>query len=100
MREIFIIMYRVRYAHDVLKKDIPKLKSANLLEQFFKEVDEIKQNPFVGKILIGPLKGKRSVRINLQHRIFYTFDNTNIVVDDTDYDGTINILQAFGHDFA
>ena len=92
-------MYRVRYARDVLKKDIPKLKSANLLEQFFKELDEIKQNPLKGKALTGPLKGKRSVRINLQHRIFYTFDNVKIIIDDVDYDGTISILQAFGHDF-
>ena len=92
-------MYRVKYARDVLKKDMPKLKSANLLEQFFKELNEIKQNPFIGKILTGPLKGKRSIRINLQHRIFYTFDNIKIMIDDVDYDGTISILQAFGHDF-
>ena len=92
-------MYRVKYARDVLKKDMPKLKSADLLEQFFKELDGIKQNPFVGKILTGPLKGKRSVRINLQHRIFYTFDNIKIMIDNVDYDGTIRILQAVGHDF-
>ena len=92
-------MYRVRYAQDVLKKDMPKLKSANLLNQFFKELDEIKQNPLTGKILTGPLKGKRSVRINLQHRIFYTFDNIKFNINNVDYDGTISILQAFGHDF-
>jgi len=68
-------MYRIRYAHDVLTKDLPKLKSANLSKQFLKEIDIIKQNPSVGKQLVGPLKGKRSVRINLKHRIFYTFDN-------------------------
>ena len=92
-------MYRIRYARDVLKKDIPKLKSANLLNQYCKELDEIRQNPFIGKMLTGPLKDKYSVRINLQHRIFYTFDNTEIMIDDVKYDGTINILQAFGHDF-
>ena len=92
-------MYRVRYARDVLKKDVPKLKSANLLNQFFKEIDEIKKNPYIGKILIGPLKGKRSVRINLHHRIFYTFDNIKVITDGIIYDGTINILQVFGHDF-
>ena len=92
-------MYRLRYARDVLKKDMPKLKSSNLSDQFFKEVDEIKKNPFIGKMLTGPLKGKRSVRINLQHRIFYTFDNIKIIIDDIEYDGTVNILQAFGHDF-
>jgi Txe/YoeB family toxin of Txe-Axe toxin-antitoxin module len=91
-------MYRVRYAHDVLKKDMPKLKSANLLNQFFKELTEIKQNPYIGKILTGPLKGKRSVRINLKHRIFYTFDNIKIIIEDVEYNGTISILQAFGHD--
>ena len=92
-------MYRILYAHDVLAKDIPKLKSANLLKQFFEEIDAIKENPNIGKILIGPLKGKRSVRISLQHRIFYTFDNNEITIEKTTYDGTINILQAFGHEF-
>jgi len=92
-------MYRVRYAHDVLTKDIPKLKSANLLKQFFEEIDTIKGNPNIGKILIGPLKGKRSVRINLQHRIFYTFDSNEITIKKITYDGTVNILQAFGHEF-
>ena len=91
-------MYKIRYAHDVLTKDIPKLKSANLLKQFFKEVDAIKANPFAGKILTGPLKGKRSVRINQQHRIFYMFDQNNITLCDVIYDGTISILKAFGHD--
>ena len=51
-------MYRVRYARDVLKKDMPKLKSANLLEQFFKELAEIKQNPFAGKNSNRSVKGQ------------------------------------------
>ena len=92
-------MYRTQYARSVLTKDIHKLKSANLLGQFFKEMDLVKADPSIGKLLTGPLKGKRSVRINLQHRIFYTFDQRKIVVDDLEYEGTINILQAFGHDF-
>jgi len=92
-------MYRTQYARSVLTKDIPKLKSANLLGQFFKEMDLVKADPSIGKLLTGPLKGKRSVRINLQHRIFYTFDQRKIVVDDLEYEGTINVLQAFGHDF-
>ena len=91
-------MYRILYARDVLSKDLPKLKSANLLNQFFKEIDLIKINPFNGKVLTGPLKGKRSVRINLQHRIFYIFDQTTITIDGIEYEGTINILQAFSHD--
>jgi|GEM_PF-2375206 len=92
-------MYNIRYARDVVSKDLPKLKSANLVRQFLREVDIIRANPFVGKILIGPLKGKRSVRINLQHRIFYIFEQSEIVINDTTYEGTITILQAFGHDF-
>ena len=92
-------MYRVLYARNVLTKDIPKLKSANLLKQFFKEVDALKENPSIGKQLLGPLKGKRSVRINQQHRIFYTFSNDIIVIEHIAYNGTINILQAFGHDY-
>ena len=93
-------MYNVRYARDILSKDMPKLKSANLLSQFFKEMDTIKANPLVGKILTGPLKGKRSVRINQQHRVFYTFDQNKIIIDGIEYEGTINILQAYGHDFS
>lgn len=92
-------MYRVIFAREVLSKDVPKLKSANLLNQFIKEIDTIKNNPFIGKVLTGPLKGKRSVRINLQHRIFYTFDRVKLVVDGIEYFGTIKVLQAFGHDF-
>ena len=49
-------MYKVQYAHDVLSKDVPKLKSANLLKQFFKEIEQIKLNPYIGKLLVGPLK--------------------------------------------
>jgi len=93
-------MYRVQYARSVLAKDIPKLKSANLIGQFFKEMDSIKANPFIGKLLTGPLKGKRSVRITLQHRIFYTIDLNKIIFDEVEYEGTINVLQAFGHDYS
>jgi Txe/YoeB family toxin of Txe-Axe toxin-antitoxin module len=91
-------MYRVQYARDVLKKDIPNLKAANLFEQYSREIANIKNDPFIGKQLTGPLKGKRSVRINLQHRIFYIFDNKKVVIDDIEYDGTISVLQAYGHD--
>jgi len=55
-------MYRVQYARSVLTKDMPKLKSANLIGQFLSEMELIKVNPFMGKLLTGPLKGKRSVR--------------------------------------
>ena len=92
-------MYRVQYARSVLTKDIAKLKSANLIGQFFREMDAIKANPFIGKLLTGILNGKRSVRINIQHRIFYTIDQRKIIVDDVEYEGMINVLQAFGHDF-
>ena len=73
--------------------------SANLLEQFLKEIDTVKADPFSGKILVGPLKGKRSVRINLQHRAFYTIKQGKIIADDVEYEGTVSILQAFGHDY-
>jgi len=92
-------MYRIQYARSVLTKDIPKLKSANLLEQFFREIESIKSNPFVGKLLTGPLKGKRSVRINLQHRIFYTIAQSPIIIEGIEYEGILQVLQAFGHDF-
>jgi len=92
-------MYRVIYERRVATKDIPNLKSANLLKQFFKELDAVKSNPFVGKQQKIPLKGKRTVRINQQHRIFYTIDTNIIIIDDVAYEGTITILQAFGHDY-
>ena len=92
-------MFKIKYARLVLTKDFPKLKSANLLEQFLREVELLRNDPFSGKQLTGPLKGKRSVRINLQHRIFYTVEKTDIVIDAVKYDGIVTILQAFGHDF-
>ena len=92
-------MYRIQYARSVLSKDMPKLKSANLMAQFLKEIESIKANPFIGKSLTGPLKGKCSVRINLQHRIFYTIEPNKITINDVEYEGTISVLQAFGHDF-
>lgn len=92
-------MYKVKYAKSVLTKDLPKLKSANLVEIFLKEVEKIKSNPFLGKQLVGPLKGKRSVRINIKHRIFYIIYTEEVCEKDTVYDGTVHILQAFGHDF-
>jgi Txe/YoeB family toxin of Txe-Axe toxin-antitoxin module len=92
-------MYKIIYARSVITKDMPKLKSANLVLQFFKEIDAIKADPFIGKLLTGPLKGKRSVRIKLQHRIFYIFNSDKFTESGIEYEGTISILQAFGHDF-
>lgn len=92
-------MYNIIYAKSVLTKDLPRLKSANLTTAFLKEIELIKIDPFIGKILVGPLKGKRSVRINLQHRIFYTIDNNTITVNGVEFNGTVDVLQAFGHDY-
>lgn len=91
-------MYKIQYARSVLAKDLPKLKSANLLKQFLQAVEKIKEDPFIGKQLTGPLKGKRSVRINLQHRVFYVIYQEMSAEDDIAYQGYVNILQAFGHD--
>lgn len=55
------------------QKDIPKLKASNLYEKAIKIRNELIIDPFPlnSEKLVRNLKGKRSMRINLQHRLVY-----------------------------
>jgi Txe/YoeB family toxin of toxin-antitoxin system len=43
-------------------------------------LNRIATNPFDGKKLVGDLKGKWSVRLNIKDRVVYTIDEDNRVV--------------------
>jgi toxin YoeB len=70
--------------------DAQKLKTVGLYEKAKKIRDTLKANPYdnISKKLIGDLQGKRSVRINLQHRLVY-----EILEDEK----TIKVLSMWGH---
>lgn len=55
------------------QKDIFKLKAAGLYEKAIKIRDGLIIDPYPinSEQLIGNLKGQRSIRINLQHRLVY-----------------------------
>lgn len=65
-------MYTLIYTKKAIK-DIQSLKAAKLADK----VEElcrslvVNQIPFYSKQLSGDLKGKHSIRINLQHRLVY-----------------------------
>ena len=65
--------YRIELTKEALK-DIRKLKTVGLEEKAKKIRDALKINPYdssISKKLSGDLFGKRSIRINLQHRLVY-----------------------------
>ena len=55
------------------QKDLRNLKSAGLEEKAKKIRNVLRLDPYpnISKELLGDLAGKRSIRINLQHRIVY-----------------------------
>ena len=76
-------MYEINYTRQALK-DKDKLQSTHLYEKAKELVGIIKANPFQNpppyEKLTGDLKGLYSRRINRQHRIWYSVDNTEKAV--------------------
>lgn len=82
-------MYKLIY-HKKTILDKRKLKASNLLQKTHKlcELLVIDPSPANSKELYRDLKGKRSVRINLQHRLVYeVFEKEKL----------IKILSMWGH---
>lgn len=74
------------------KSDLKKIKQSNLKNQFLAVVSTLKENPY-SKIqsfekLVPKNEGKYSRRLNRQHRVVYTVDEENKVVE---------ILSAWTH---
>jgi len=66
------------------QKDLPKIKSAKLLNKLKLLVDLMMENPFQVpppyEKLAGDLGGKYSRRINLQHRLIYEINESQQIV--------------------
>ena len=67
-------MYKIVYTKDS-KKDIEKLKGANLDKKVLALIEIVKNNPFQMpppyEKLVGDLNGLYSRRINIKHRLVY-----------------------------
>ncbi|MES2214733.1 MAG: type II toxin-antitoxin system mRNA interferase toxin, RelE/StbE family [Pseudomonadota bacterium] len=64
--------YTILYSEAAIR-DIPKLKSAKLDGKTKALCESLSQNPIpsFSKQLVGSLRGKYSIRINLKHRLVY-----------------------------
>ena len=81
--------YKIKLSKSA-QKDISKLKAAGLYEKAIKIRDGliIEPYPINSKQLDWDLKGKRSIRINLQHRLVYE------VIEE---EKLIKVLTMWGH---
>lgn len=84
-------MWKVRIRNSA-KSDLKKLKHSNLKTEFLAVVKQLKINPYENnqgfEKLQPPIAGKFSRRINIQHRVVYTIDKKNKIV---------NIYSAWSH---
>ena len=72
-------VYRIEITRRA-QKDIATLTPA--LKKKLRDIltNRIATNPFDGKKLVGDLKGKWSVRLNIKDRVVYTIDQDHRVV--------------------
>ena len=91
-------MYYVVLTRDAIK-DLKKLRSGNLSEKARQIVELIKEDPFCQpyESLKYDLSGMYSKRINIQHRIVYTVDSKEVVINGISYCGTVKILSMWTH---
>jgi len=86
-----MVTYRILFHRKALK-DIQHLKEAGLAEKAKRLVEILKQNPFQNpppyEKLVGDLKGYYSRRINIQHRIWYSVDEST---------KTVRIIRMWTH---
>lgn len=78
------VNYRVRIKNSA-KSDLKKIKRSNLKKSFDRIVRQLKEDPFNDsqgfEKLTPPIAKKYSRRLNVQHRVVYTIDKTNKIVD-------------------
>lgn len=93
-------MYKIVYTR-LAEKDIKNLKSVHLDEKAKKLIHIIKENPFKNpppyEELVGNLQGVYSRRINIQHRLVYQVYNQPVVINETEYEGTIKVIRMWTH---
>ena len=91
-------MYKIFFTKQALK-DLEKLKVANISKKAKVLVDLIRENPYQNpprfEKLVGNLDGILSRRINIQHRLVYQVDETPLLEDGTQYQGTIKIIRMW-----
>ncbi|WP_294975574.1 Txe/YoeB family addiction module toxin [uncultured Leuconostoc sp.] len=84
-------MWQVKFKTSVTK-DLVKLKRAGLTRQFDNVYQQLKKNPYElnqrFEKLVPPGAGKYSRRINGQHRVVYSINQR---------DHMIEILSSYGH---
>lgn len=82
-------MYKLEF-HRKTIEDKKYLKACKLFQKAEKLYESLSTNPIPhnSKTLFGDLKGKRSIRINLQHRIVYEILEEKKIV---------RILSLWGH---
>lgn len=83
------VIYNLLYSKRAVK-DIQLLKAAKLSSKAKDLCDLLIKNPapYYSKQLVGDLKGKRSIRINLQHRLIYEI---------FEKEKTIKVLSMWSH---
>lgn len=83
--------YTLIYSNQA-KKDARKLKKTHLVEKAKQLLEIVHQNPFTDpppfESLVGDLKGAYSRRINIQHRLVYSVDESR---------KTIKVLRLWSH---
>lgn len=93
-------MYKIVYTR-LAEKDIKNLKSVHLDEKAKKLIHIIKENPFQNpppyEELVENLQGVYSRRINIQHRLVYQVYNQPVVINETEYEGTIKVIRMWTH---
>ena len=70
-----MVNYKIVYHKEVVKKDIPNLKTAKLDRKAKDLIELLKVDPFSRppsyEKLVGDLQGAYSRRINIKHRLVY-----------------------------
>ncbi len=93
-------MYIIRFSKQA-DKDKKLLKGAGLALKAKKLLDIIAEDPFQNpppyEGLLGNLSGYYSRRINIQHRLVYQVYNEPVVINETEYQGTIKIVRMWTH---
>lgn len=93
-------MYIIRFSKQA-DKDKKLLKGAGLDVKAKNLLNIIARNPFQNpppyEGLVGNLNGYYSRRINIQHRLVYQVYHEPIVIDRTEYEGTIKVVRMWSH---